>query len=142
MTQAAATFIRAVHFLVVIFVVFAPFSGDEALLSLHAVFIPSLMLHWLMNSQVCCLTLLEAQLRGVPMTHDEVFLHRLISPVYSMNESEHRNFVYGASTLLWIKTMMELRKRDFQLFRAMYRQIYRSMRGSSIPKVEKPPLPV
>ena len=56
--------VQIIHILVRIFIVATPFLGDEYLLSLHAITIPFVMLHWITNQTVCALTELEKALSG------------------------------------------------------------------------------
>lgn len=47
-----------------------------------------IMVHWMMNDQTCCLTLLEKMFRGTE--HDsETFFGNLMGPIYSANSNTY-----------------------------------------------------
>jgi len=46
-----------------------------------------IMLHWLMNNNVCALTTLEAKLRGVEDT-GETFIGKFVNPVYELTDQK------------------------------------------------------
>ena len=69
------------HTLAVFFVLLAPFSNYSGILTLNVVYTLSLMLHWYLNNDICCLTVLESFLSGNPT--NETFMHKLVNPIYS-----------------------------------------------------------
>jgi len=75
--------IQLIHGLFVAFIAYAPFSQNLILLQYHVVVVPFLVLHWVMNSNVCALTLIEAWISG-KSTH-ETFLGRIVNPIYEVN---------------------------------------------------------
>ena len=85
-SQAWANVVWFVHVCVVAFFVLVPWIGNELLLTLWLIAAPSMVLHWLVRSDVCCLTLLEAHLRGVP--YERSFVGDLIRPVYSLSNPQ------------------------------------------------------
>jgi hypothetical protein len=64
------------HCLIIIFVLFAPFTNIPAILILHITFAICLFTHWYANSNVCSLTVLEANLRGLDRTDTFTHQHR------------------------------------------------------------------
>ena len=80
------------HCLIVLFVLFAPFTKIPAILILHIVFVISLIIHWKLNSNVCSLSVMESQLRGLDRT--ETFTHSFIAPIYDISSSEWANICY------------------------------------------------
>lgn len=81
------------HIFVILFVLFIPFSNlPPIFLILHIVSCLSLMVHWWGNSDVCCLTIMEGQLRGIDRT--ETFTHQLISPIYKISSKEFSSIVW------------------------------------------------
>lgn len=71
-----------------------PKLGQETYI-LHMMIGIVLMLHWMMNNDVCVLSLAESYARGVPL--NDSFIHRIVSPVYQIsNES--------ISLICWILT--------------------------------------
>jgi len=84
MNLLLANFIRCLHMLLIIFVVFAPFTKDSLVIFLNIVIMASIMVHWFLNNQVCCLTELEKMCRGKECD-SETFFGQLVGPVYSAN---------------------------------------------------------
>ncbi len=64
-------------------VVLTPFSNNELLLNAYLVFIPFLVLHWILNNDTCALTELEAYLSGKPVC--QTFMDKLVGSVYRIN---------------------------------------------------------
>lgn len=87
-----ANFISILHMFVVLFVIFAPFSNILYILILHVSFAICLLLHWRNNSDVCSLSILESKLRGLDYT--ETYMHKLISPIYTISESQLAKWCY------------------------------------------------
>lgn len=87
-----ANFISFLHILVVLFVILAPFSNILYILILHVSFAACLLLHWRNNSDICSLSILESKLRGLDYT--ETYMHRLISPIYTVSESQLSKWCY------------------------------------------------
>ena len=93
---------------VVLFIVFIPFLNvPPAFLILHIVSCISLFVHWLSNSDICSLTVIEGQLRGVDRT--ETFTHQFISPVYKISSTEW-------STIVWIITFFVMCVSIYKLY--------------------------
>lgn len=86
------------HLLVVSFIIIAPFINNQAILILHIVSSISLIIHWYGNSDVCSLTILESNLRGI--SRKEGFLHQFISPIYKIGSTEWSNIVWFITFLL------------------------------------------
>jgi len=91
--EVLADLIFYFHIFVVLFIVFLPFFDvPPAFLILHITSCISLFVHWWGNSDVCSLTVIEGQLRGVDRT--ETFTHQFISPVYKITSTEWSNIVW------------------------------------------------
>lgn len=86
------------HCLVVLFVLFAPFTNIPAILILHIVFTLCLFAHWFTNSNVCSLTVLESQFRG--LNRAETLSHKFIAPIYEISDSEWSNIIWIATFLV------------------------------------------
>ena len=82
-----ANIIYIFHLLVILFVLFAPFSDKPALYLLHVVFCASLLIHWYFNTDECSLTRIEAQLRNLDNV-SEGFTYKFISPMYNISQTE------------------------------------------------------
>jgi hypothetical protein len=81
-----ATIINIFHICIILFVLIAPFLDIPAISLLHFTFCLSLLTHWYLNNNTCCLTITESYLRGI--STQESFLHQFISPMYSYPVSE------------------------------------------------------
>lgn len=80
------------HCIIVLFILFAPFTNIPAVLILHIIFSLCLFVHWHANSNVCSLSILEANLRGLDRT--KTFTHQFISPIYDISSSEWSNIIW------------------------------------------------
>lgn len=101
-----ADVIYTFHIFIVLFVLMAPFSNIPAILILHIVSSISLIIHWLVNSNACILTILESQLRGI--SKDNTFSHQFISPIYDMSETKWSTFCYLITIFLIIVSVYRL----------------------------------
>lgn len=99
------------HIFVVLFIVFTPFLDvPPAFLILHITSCICLMLHWYSNSDVCSLTVIEGQLRGVHRT--ETFTHKFISPVYKITSTEWSNIVWIITFIVMCVSIYKLYHTD------------------------------
>lgn len=107
-------FINVLHLIVILFIVCAPFSNSNYLLSMHAIVIPFIILHWILNNNTCSLTVAEKYIReqtyGVAPTDDECFAYKFISPIYDFNKNyeAYSYFTYSTTIILWLITMYNL----------------------------------
>ena len=106
--ESLSILINVLHLIVIIFVVAVPFSNSNYLLMLHIIVVPFIMLHWLLNNNTCCLTLMEKYIRekttsGGKVNTEDCFSYKLISPIYDFNNN-HGNFslfIYAITIGLW-----------------------------------------
>jgi hypothetical protein len=123
--------IQLIHILVRIFILLTPFLGDEYFLSIHAVTIPFVMLHWYTNQTVCALTEMEKLVSGnkeedtffgqifVPIYKNESFIGTILKPVYTVRDKdEEKRLVWIGLTFLWFITLYRLSRSDFGYLRA------------------------
>lgn len=101
-----ANFIYALHLVLVLFMVIAPFTSSLSLLILHVSFSASLMFHWYANSNACCLSLAEAYLRGT--TVDKTFLNRVIEPVYVISENRMNHIIWASTIVLALVSLYRI----------------------------------
>ena len=73
--------------------VVAPFSKLAPILMLHIAGAWCLLVHWAANNDICFLTLLEGQLRGVH--YKKSFLHQFIAPVYNISDKRISDICHG-----------------------------------------------
>ena len=81
------------HCIIILFVLFAPFTNIPAILILHITFTICLFVHWYANSNVCSLSIIEANLRGLN-NREDTFTHKFIAPMYEISATEWSNIVW------------------------------------------------
>lgn len=92
------------HGLLVVYLVIVPVLPrvSREILLLHVALLVSIQIHWALNNDVCALTLLEQHL--YPDTpKDELFMQRLVSPVYRVTDRD----VHVLSYLLVLWTIVK-----------------------------------
>jgi hypothetical protein len=140
--------IQIIHALVRIFLMATPFLGDEYLLSLHAVTIPFVMLHWATNQTVCALTEMEKLVSGkqeddtffgqvfIPIYRNESFVGVILKPWYTVKDKdEEKRLVWIGLTFLWFITLYRLSRSDFSYLRT---EVQRAL-DQFIPRLRTPP---
>lgn len=106
MHKILADIIMVCHILFILFVIFTPFWGNNYMLLMHAIIVPFIMLHWVMNDNTCILTVVEKALRakaGQGVDPNDCFTCRLIEPIYDFkkNYDNFSMFLYIITTVLW-----------------------------------------
>ena len=99
------------HCIIILFVLFAPFTNIPALLILHITFAISLMVHWNANSNVCSLSILEAHLRGLD-TREDTFTHKFVAPMYDISATEWSNIVWIITSVVLCISIYKLYHTD------------------------------
>jgi hypothetical protein len=98
------------HVLFIMFVIVAPLTPSRYFQFLHAIIIPFIIAHWILNDNTCVLTLVERKLRGKEKEDNDCFTCRLIEPVYDF----HKNYqlfskgTYVAVIGLWLISVGKL----------------------------------
>jgi hypothetical protein len=103
-----ANLIYIFHIIVILFVLFAPFYDIPAILILHIIFSICLLIHWYYNNNICSLSVMESNLRGIDYTKS--FSHQFISPIYDISDTELGNFCYNAVIILCLISFYNLIK--------------------------------
>jgi hypothetical protein len=110
------------HCLIVAFILFAPFTNIPSILILHITFSISLFVHWYANSNVCSLTILEGNLRGLDRT--DTFTHQFIGPVYDISSTEWSNIVWYITVFIMCVSIYKLYNTDkFKTSWECYKQL-------------------
>lgn len=114
MSRIILWLITLLHILFILFVVIIPFTNSNYLLLLHAVTVPFMMFHWIINDNTCALTLAEHYVRkklyGTKSKKEETFMAGLIEPIYDFKEN-HKNFsdiIYVITIILWLISTSKL----------------------------------
>lgn len=95
-----ASIIYILHLLLLVYVCVGPFISDKLLLMLYIMAVPFIQLHWVTNNDTCALTVAECALRGIKP--DKSFFHKLVSPVYKLNEKTESILLWIISFALWL----------------------------------------
>jgi hypothetical protein len=107
--------INLLHIIFLLFVLVTPTTKSKYFLTMHAIFIPFLMVHWILNENVCALTLFEKQIKynlygdGFDAKNDCITC-KLIEPVYDFKKNHESKtvFIYLTTTLLWCISISKL----------------------------------
>lgn len=108
--------IQVLHIIFILFVMLAPFVNSNYFLTLHAIFIPFMISHWICNDNTCCLTLVERNIKkrlDPNYTDNDCFTCQLIEPVYDFkkNYKEYTVMIYTITILLWMVSVSKLYNR-------------------------------
>jgi hypothetical protein len=100
--------IKALHSLLILFLVIIPFSNANWLLLIHAIVIPFIVVHWIFNNNTCALTVAEhyitEKLTGKKIDKNSGFMAHLINPVYDF-AGNHKNiniYIYLIVAILFV----------------------------------------
>ena len=103
----AAFIVWVVHISIVLFMVLVPFlSVAWPIRLLHFVSGLTIGIHWLCHNDICFLTLLESQLRGVD--YDKSFMYRIIHPIYNISDQQAKQVAYIGLPVLMAVNLMRL----------------------------------
>lgn len=101
-----ATLVRAVHVMFVAWVMTAAWWPQWEVTMLHAIVMPFLMIHWILNDDTCFLTWLECWLRGIPVSAS--LMHSIVSPVYKLGKSQASTLAWVVALLVWAASLYRL----------------------------------
>lgn len=114
MNQLFLALVMLCHIFVVLFVIITPFTNYNYFLILHAVAVPFIMIHWILNDNTCMLTTVEKHIRtkinGESPDSNDCFTCRIINPIYDFksNYEQYSTFIYIITISLWLITMFKL----------------------------------
>ena len=91
--------IRGIHFLLVGFIIIAPFTKSKTLITTNIVLLGYLSLKWLTGNDICGLTELEYRISGKP--YGQGFLYRLLNGVIKLKENKFDKIVI-ITTVIWL----------------------------------------
>jgi len=106
--------VRAIHLVIVLGMVIAPFYSERMNLALYVIIVPMIVLHWVTSDNTCVLTLIEKRLRqeaGEKCDSDsDLFIGSLVSPVYDVHKSlpKFSDMIYILTLLLWLYAVFRL----------------------------------
>lgn len=88
-----------IHLIFLIGILVVPFTNNKMNLEFYSILIPFLFYHWSTNDDTCALTQAEIVLTGQPK--EETFMHRVVSPIYKMEDNQINNLTKSVFFLLW-----------------------------------------
>ncbi len=96
--------INIIHYIVILSVIFIPFTNNSSLLLLHSIILPFILFHWYSNNDTCALTIIEKFVRQkinkkINVKEEDCITYKLISPIYNFTN-------YNKSKLIWIITIL------------------------------------
>ena len=100
--------IVGLHAILIMFILFAPLINSNYFLFMHCVIIPFILGHWLLNNDMCALTIIEKNLRkevyGDKYKEEDCFTCRLIEPVFNFRNTfkSHTTVLYISAIILWL----------------------------------------
>lgn len=99
--------ITLVHILFVLFIVLTPFFNSTYFLLLHAIVVPFVVIHWVLNDNTCCLTMMEKYLKKQiygQVDENDCITCKIIEPVYDFkkNYSTFSKIIYTITISLWL----------------------------------------
>lgn len=106
--------VKIIHFGILSYVVFIPFiSIDKYILLQYCYVIPSIVLHWWLNDNRCCLTMLEYSIRKSiykNVMFNDCFTHKIIAPIYDFNKNygKSNKFYYYSMAFLFSISLSKL----------------------------------
>jgi len=101
------------HILIIIFIILAPFSDSNYILLLHSIIIPLIVMHWILNNDICSLTLMEKKIREKLYGKNNIskcFTCKIIEPVYNFkdNYKKYDKLLYFIVSGLWLISVYKL----------------------------------
>lgn len=102
--------IKLFHVATVAFIVCVPFTNTTDLLKIHTIALPVIILHWILNNNTCCLTLMEHSIRNSIYGNHVAYQQTFIEPIYDfkMNNEDMSSLIYNATIALWLISIYKL----------------------------------
>jgi len=109
------------HLFLVGFIVIVPLSHLQnnehsikvEILILHCMTCFLILLHWFYQNNICFLTVVEKQLRGVDIS--ESFIHSLVSPVYDYSQNHETRILSVVLFLFMVSSFFQIIKKRSEL---------------------------
>lgn len=95
-----ADFLLFLHIIIFLFVTVTPFTNYDILILLNTVFMLGIFFHWIVNNNICVLTVIEKKLRGKEQD-DQTFFGKLFGHVYTFGKNEKISWVILIGLILF-----------------------------------------
>jgi len=99
-----------IHLVFLIGILVVPFTNDRRNLEFYSILIPFLFYHWSVNDDTCALTQAEMMVTG--QQKEETFMHRVVSPIYKMEDNDINNMTKTVFFFLWAIVQYRLGRFD------------------------------
>jgi hypothetical protein len=99
-----------IHLAFLIGILIIPFTNNRKNLEFYSILIPFLFYHWSVNDDTCALTRAEMMVTG--QQKEETFMHRVVSPIYKMEDNDINNLTKTVFFLLWSLVQYRLGRFD------------------------------
>jgi hypothetical protein len=99
-----------IHLVFLIAILVVPFTNDVRNLEFYSILIPFLFYHWSVNDDTCALTQMEMAVTG--QQKESTFMHRVVSPIYKMDDNEVNNLTKTIFFMLWALVQYRLGRFD------------------------------
>lgn len=106
MNNLLANIVFILHVFVILFFIYAPFSNCIEILIIHILFSIGLVVHWITNSNICFLSVLEGYFRNI--NYNNTFTHQFISPFYDIPENVWNKIIYIITFCLFSTSIFNL----------------------------------
>lgn len=107
--------INIIHYIVILCVIFIPFTNNSLLLLLHSIIIPFILFHWYLNNDTCALTLLEKFVRekinddkNKVIKEEDCITYKIISPIYNFTNYNKSKVIWIITILLWLLSSIKV----------------------------------
>ena len=89
-----------------------PFIKNKQNLEFYSLLVPFIFFHWSVNDDTCALTQAEMYVTG--QQKEETFMHRVVSPIYKMEDNDINNLTKTIFFFLW--ALVQYRLGRFDMF--------------------------
>ena len=108
--------IYIIHLIVLIFVIIAPFTDSNYLLFMHAIIVPFIMFHWLLNNDTCAVTMIEKFARGggeSDVKNEDCISYKIVGPIYNLTRdyADQSQLTWTITIILWLISVGKLYKK-------------------------------
>lgn len=105
--------IKLIHLLLIMFIIITPFTDSTYFNLMICATLPFIIIHWIMNDNTCCLTIMENYMRQRlygKSKKKECLTYKLISPIYDFkkNNKRYSQVIYIIAILLLIMSITKL----------------------------------
>jgi hypothetical protein len=115
-----------IHLVFLIGILVVPFTNDRRNLEFYSILIPFLFYHWSVNDDTCALTQAEMDVTG--QQKEETVMHRVVSPIYKMEDNDVNNLTKTVFFFLWALVQYRLGRFD------MFIDDLRDLMSGKVPK--------